>query len=90
MPGKPRGGRPRKLPKTLLLRLGTMDEARESLTELLNTYARDELPETKARTLIYGIRAAVDIIAAQREGELEKRLATIEERMRDLSYAAIA
>lgn len=80
-------GRPRKLPKTaLLIRLSTLDELKATLAGVLAAYAADELPETKARTLVYGIRAGLDVLAAEKEGDLERRLAMIEDALRDLQH----
>lgn len=77
------GGRPRKLPKTsLAVRLDNLDELKATLAAILGHYAGDELPETKARTLIYGLRAGLDVLAAEREGELERRMAAIEKVIR--------
>lgn len=74
------GGRPRKLPKTpLVVRLGTLDELKATLARILGHYGADELPETKARTLIYGLRAGLDVLAAERDGDLERRIAKLEE-----------
>ena len=82
------GGRPPKLPKTdLVILLDTLEQLKATLAGVLSAYARDELPETKARTLIYGIRAGLDVLAAEKEGDLERRLAMIEDALRDLQHA---
>lgn len=78
------GGRPRKLPKTALaVSLGNLEELKATLAAVLGHYAGDELPETKTRTLIYGLRAGLDVLAAERDSELERRIAAIEKVIRN-------
>jgi hypothetical protein len=77
-PVKRRGGRPRKLPKTLRLDLGSLPGVRESLGAILREYLADDLPETKARTAIYGLRAVADILKLERDQSIETRLDELE------------
>jgi hypothetical protein len=89
--GKQKGGRPPKRPgkKTEVfdfaaLPWDTIKRSRQSLTSILTAFATGEVAEGKLRVMIYGSRALLAFLEAERGLDLDARLDRLEKRVEEI------
>ena len=64
------------------LKLDTLEECRESYTRVLHAYAAGEISENMARALSYLFTGLLNYWKLEKDIEIEKRIAAIEETLK--------